>query len=266
MTRGNRERLAKAFVVPTSVGMRDPILTTRRLKSVLRTISFTLIELLVVIAIISILAALLLPALQGARSTARISQCLGHQHQVAVALELLAEDNNGWVNAINGPYGSDGWYGGWVDWRRALTNYFRNTGVIPPPYIFGNRALLGCPGVKDTDDPKNPFGVNPAFAGGGGIPMRSLREVRGPANVFLVIDCFGDPYASIHLWSTQFGDSNPAVKPRHEKRGLSVTFVDGHGEFIKDNPFTGSAGAGRYAWNPNDVWPWFAANGDIWSE
>jgi prepilin-type N-terminal cleavage/methylation domain-containing protein len=56
---------------------------------------FTLVELLVVIAIISILAAMLLPALEEAIDTARRVQCQGNLRQVALALQLYPEDYDG---------------------------------------------------------------------------------------------------------------------------------------------------------------------------
>lgn len=53
---------------------------------------FTLIELLVVISIIGVLLAILLPALAGARAAAKQTDCLSDMRQLALAVNIYAND------------------------------------------------------------------------------------------------------------------------------------------------------------------------------
>jgi prepilin-type N-terminal cleavage/methylation domain-containing protein/prepilin-type processing-associated H-X9-DG protein len=104
-------------------------LRTTRLASA----GFTLVELLVVIAIIGILVALLLPAVQAARESARRTQCTNHFHQVAVAFHNHHSARNKF------PAGVDlYWNGGCPTWPPATTGsqyYGWGWGVYLLPYL-----------------------------------------------------------------------------------------------------------------------------------
>lgn len=113
-----------------------------------RTRAFTLIELLVVISIISILLAILLPALAKARQQAVAMQCLSKQRQCGIMLNQYAVDYKNMIQSIDLPTGS-----------RAAEQYGWNTAMINGGYIkqggkqnepMGN-PLYSCPlGSRET--------------------------------------------------------------------------------------------------------------------
>ncbi|MBN2712131.1 MAG: prepilin-type N-terminal cleavage/methylation domain-containing protein [Planctomycetes bacterium] len=88
--------------------------------------AFTLVELLVVIAILSILAALLLPALQQAMTSVRMAACSNNLKQIGIVLTLYADDYDRRLMPPTGyaPGNTNGWVGQERRWTGIINPYF----------------------------------------------------------------------------------------------------------------------------------------------
>jgi prepilin-type N-terminal cleavage/methylation domain-containing protein/prepilin-type processing-associated H-X9-DG protein len=98
--------------------------------------AFTLVELLVVIAIIGILVSLLLPAVQGAREAARITQCKNNLKQIGLAARTHT--------ATHGYFPSGGWGFKWLgDPNRGVGRY------QPGGWIYNSLPYLEQQNIYD---------------------------------------------------------------------------------------------------------------------
>jgi len=101
----------------------------------MRSRAFTLIELLVVIAIIALLIGVLLPALKGARDSARSLQCVAQLRTLGQAYDWYAQANDGEQPVSSHSAGFTG-----TPWEVALVGYYDDHPMTRAEAFGGDRS------------------------------------------------------------------------------------------------------------------------------
>lgn len=230
---------------------------------------FTLIELLIVIAIIAILAALLLPTLGTAKAKSRTVACLNQLKQFAVAAQMYAGDNAGFL-VPNLPAGSNSWVLGSMklDAQATNTTLLRQGKLFP--YASQPRLYL-CPAdavvVPNYGPHVRSYAMNSWIGSrtmeAGGTAARSFRTfvkdaefaAAGAALLWLMADeheaTIDDGYFLVTMDDSRPFASHPAF--RHQ-RGFALNFVDGHAESWKLRDPASAQGSQAQVGSRNTDW------------
>jgi prepilin-type N-terminal cleavage/methylation domain-containing protein len=225
--------------------------------------AFTLVELLVVIGIIALLVAILLPALQKARSAAVQTQCLSQHKQILQAFYLYAHNNQNRLPPAQFN-NRDDFIGGspyWVAWwNRYLAGQYlniktRGKDYNPSTFTEGYTAKLDTKAAHIFCPEYYPEKAQRAASGGAvnsdlgyGVNTHQNAKVMGnrltglrtPARVIVLVDV----NRGIVWEKFYYGQSSPGgstdqglVAYRHAMgRNTVVSFGDGHSEvFQKTN-------------------------------
>lgn len=223
--------------------------------------AFTLIELLVVISIVSLLIALLLPALHNARTAARKALCLSNQRQVGQAVWNYSVDYEGMLPTITS-FKAPSSYPAVMPFKLRpylLLQGEENIRKAYNPKKYWHDTPMNCPerdmprGIGGSWDLGYIYAFNSYLrdSRGNSAPQSANRNVQldriARSDAFLFIEYTGR-LAGRQLWGYKTSNAvnhSSVVIPYHHLDAINVLTVDGSAKTMTESGWPRTA-AGNY--------------------
>lgn len=208
-------------------------------RAIRRPRGFTLVELLVVIAIIGVLVALLLPAVQSARESARRMSCASNLRQIGLAMQNYHDTNQGFPIGTTNPNGlvttvvNSHW-----TWPSRILPFIEQSGLYQQLNVgngsvpaagsttqLGQLVMTPIKSFMCPSDPGNPKNFNNFLNG--------YPKLNYPAS---------KPMVMWRSWEQDSGLANRSTRMVDVTDGTSNTFLVGERAVAKLNTFISMGG------------------------
>lgn len=164
----------------------------------MRNTAFSVVEVIVIVAVVSLLAALLMPAVQSVRERAGLVGCLNNLKQLGFAFQSYASDHEGYLPRTETPAPSGV---GTVVWPHHVAPYLESDfSRVQADEALARKSPFICPAERELVKPYITYAINRQLreiGGAGEMAYIKQTAIRSPSKYAVL----SDAYKSFHQYN-----------------------------------------------------------------